>query len=166
MSLQRSSINILRRAAVTAPLRRVQIRHASAQPGHLKNDGDLGGPGGQQPPPPSPGGPEALKRNWYFSNRKIPDANAANWNVRLPIGAAAGLVLVSVWYMSSSPGAAPARERTRSSDMLAASSTEIGAMSPPTGKSIAKYLEDKESAALGELSGRKGKDGMGGFRAD
>lgn len=25
---------------------------------------DLGGPHGQQPPPRSPGGPEALKRNW------------------------------------------------------------------------------------------------------
>jgi hypothetical protein len=25
---------------------------------------DLGGPGGQQAPPPSPGGPEKFKRNW------------------------------------------------------------------------------------------------------
>ncbi|KAL6897569.1 hypothetical protein GGI43DRAFT_97236 [Trichoderma evansii] len=25
---------------------------------------DLGGPGGQQAPPPNPGGPEAAKRNW------------------------------------------------------------------------------------------------------
>lgn len=39
-------------------------------------------------------------------------------------------------------------------------------MPPPSGRSIAKAMEDKESAALGELSGRKGKDGMGGFRAE
>ncbi|KOS17026.1 hypothetical protein ESCO_005952 [Escovopsis weberi] len=26
----------------------------------------LGGPGGQEPRPPSPGGPEALRRNWIF----------------------------------------------------------------------------------------------------
>ncbi|KAM0264271.1 hypothetical protein ACHAQJ_000760 [Trichoderma viride] len=29
-----------------------------------RDDGNLGGPGGQQPPPRNPGGPEALRRNW------------------------------------------------------------------------------------------------------
>lgn len=44
---------------------RSQIRLASTKPTHVYPDGDLGGPGGQQPPPQAPGGPEAVKRNWY-----------------------------------------------------------------------------------------------------
>lgn len=32
---------------------------------------NLGGPGGQQPPPRNPGGPEALKRNWCVSSKPI-----------------------------------------------------------------------------------------------
>jgi hypothetical protein len=70
MSMHRASANMLRSClrttAVTAPLRRSQIRAIGAKPspGHIKDDGDLGGPGGQKPPPQAPGGPEALKRNW------------------------------------------------------------------------------------------------------
>lgn len=29
----------------------------------ISNKDDLGGPGGQEPPPPKPEGPEAIKRN-------------------------------------------------------------------------------------------------------
>lgn len=83
---------------------------------------------------------------------------------RLPISGGALLVLASFWYLTSSD--IPKPERTREGDLRAASSTEIGAMPPPSGRSIAKALEDKESAALGELSGRKGREGMGAFRAE
>ncbi|KAH7008605.1 hypothetical protein EDB80DRAFT_893015 [Ilyonectria destructans] len=63
-------------AGVTAPhLRRTQVRF-------LGGDEGLGGPGGQKPPPPKPGGPEALKRNW------------------VPIGGAL-LLLAGVSYISS-----------------------------------------------------------------
>ncbi|KAF7559269.1 hypothetical protein G7046_g4876 [Stylonectria norvegica] len=155
MSLSRTSAVLLRthlRPSVgTAPLRS-QTRFRS----HLNQGGDLGGPGGQKPPPANPGGPEAIKRNW------------------LPIGGAVLTVLAGVWYLG--PSSSPSKQaiRSKEADLKAAASTEIGRLPPPRGSPIAKHFEDnlkddlkdKESKALGELSGRKGKGGMGGFRAE
>jgi hypothetical protein len=58
---------LILRPVVRIPLMRPQLRLASTNPDpkHIYSDGNLGGPGGQQPPPDAPGGPEVLKRNWY-----------------------------------------------------------------------------------------------------
>lgn len=40
---------------------------AAARDLTYKDKDNLRGPGGQQPPPQKPGGPEALKRNWCVS---------------------------------------------------------------------------------------------------
>ncbi|KAF5702872.1 hypothetical protein FMUND_13298 [Fusarium mundagurra] len=93
MTIARTSVVLLRsgtrpafRSATSiAPLRRPQIRQQSA----VSSDGDIGGPGGQQVPPPNPSGPEFLKRNW------------------LPIGGAAVLITAVMSYMSSSSGSRP-----------------------------------------------------------
>ncbi|KAL5610910.1 hypothetical protein FOBRF1_007027 [Fusarium oxysporum] len=115
-----------RSAAGIAPLRRPQVRQQSA----VSSDGDIGGPGGQQVPPPNHGGPEFLKRNWYIS--KAPQRwHSTNPRQRLPIGGAAVLITAVVSYMSSSSGSKP--PRTREGDSKAASSTEIGVLPPPTG---------------------------------
>ncbi|KAJ4136385.1 hypothetical protein NW768_003998 [Fusarium equiseti] len=66
-----------------------QIRLASTNPTHVHPDGNLGGPGGQQPPPQAPGGPEAIKRNW------------------MPIAAAAGVLAGGVWIMLPRRGNPP-----------------------------------------------------------
>ncbi|KAH7460495.1 hypothetical protein FOMA001_g19551 [Fusarium oxysporum f. sp. matthiolae] len=84
--LLRSGIRpAFRSAAGIAPLRRPQVRQQSA----VSSDGDIGGPGGQQAPPPNHGGSEFLKRNW------------------LPIGGAAVFITAVVSYMSSSSGSRP-----------------------------------------------------------
>ncbi|KAF4977687.1 hypothetical protein FZEAL_5828 [Fusarium zealandicum] len=128
-------------AGAAAPL----LRPAQARfQGHVHPEGNLGGPGGQQPPPANPGGPEALKRNW------------------MPIAAAAGVVFGGVYLLS--PRRTTSLEKTFESDMQAASSTEIGAMGQPSARS-AKY-KGKEVEPLTELSGRKGGGSMGGFRAE
>ncbi|KAM0433948.1 hypothetical protein ACHAPT_003892 [Fusarium lateritium] len=128
---------------VAAPLLRpAQARFA----GTIHPEGSLGGPGGQQPAPPNPGGPEALKRNW------------------VPIAGAAGVVLGGLYLLSP---ARPKTKRTFEGDMTAANSTEIGAIPQESGRpSIAAKYKDKEVASLTELSGRKGGGGMGGFRAE
>ncbi|KAM5344810.1 hypothetical protein ACJ41O_010672 [Fusarium nematophilum] len=140
MAMIRTSLRSLR--PMTAPLLRpAQTRLQST----VSSDGDFGGPGGEQAPPPSSGGPEMFKR-WA------------------PVAGAAGVVLGGLYLLSP---AKPKRERTFESDMVAAASTEIGAIPQPTGKpSLASKYKDKEVASLTELSGRKGSDGMGGFRAE
>ncbi|KAH7264495.1 hypothetical protein MRS44_012183 [Fusarium solani] len=123
-------------------LRPAQFRFA----GTIHPEGSLGGPGGQQAPPPNPGGPEALKRNW------------------VPIAGAVGVVLGGLYLLSP---AKPKVERTFEGDMRAANSTEIGSIPQPSGRpSLAAKYKDKEVESLTELSGRKGGGGMGGFRAE
>lgn len=62
-------------APVTRILPRLRPAAATRTSMLLRNNGvqrraqtrgpdDLGGPGGQQPPPKNPGGPDAVKRNW------------------------------------------------------------------------------------------------------
>ncbi|KAK7432352.1 hypothetical protein QQZ08_000914 [Neonectria magnoliae] len=128
-------------ARVAAPLlRRTDARSV----GHVPGEDNLGGPGGQQPVPPKPGGPEALKRNW------------------IPIGGGALLLLAAISYMSS--GDKPVK--SKAADLKAAMSTEIGALPPETPNSLAKRLKDKEVDALTEMSGRKGGGTMGSFRSE
>ncbi|KAF4471892.1 hypothetical protein FALBO_1184 [Fusarium albosuccineum] len=143
MSLMRTSTVMLRSgvrpvARITAPL----LRRSQS---HVHPEGNLGGPGGQQAPPPNPGGPEALKRNW------------------VPIAGAAGVVFGGLYLLSP---ARPEKERTFEGDMTAASSTEIGAIGQPTRAPLAQRYKDKEVESLTELSGRKGGGSMGGFRAE
>ncbi|KAM0424520.1 hypothetical protein ACHAPT_010235 [Fusarium lateritium] len=107
MSMSRASMIVARsciRSGVgVAPLRRFQRRQQST----VSSDGDIGGLGGQQAPPPGRGGREFIKENW----------------VRL--GGAALVIAIGLSYMSSPP------KRTASArDVKAASSTEIG-MQPP-----------------------------------
>ncbi|KAL4722907.1 hypothetical protein ACLX1H_010147 [Fusarium chlamydosporum] len=51
-------LRLILRPVVRIPLMRSQVRLASSDPTPAHSDGNLGGPGGQQPPPQAPGGPE------------------------------------------------------------------------------------------------------------
>ncbi|KAJ4256659.1 hypothetical protein NW762_008755 [Fusarium torreyae] len=144
-------MRVILRPVVRLAALRPQIRLATTNPTHVHPDGNLGGPGGQQPAPQAPGGPEAIKRNW------------------MPLAAAAGVIAGGVYIMLPSRGKSP--ERTLESDMVAANSTEIGYIGQPSGKpgigSKYKELRDgKEVESMKELSGRKGGGSMGGFRAE
>ncbi|KAL3594509.1 hypothetical protein FPOAC2_08822 [Fusarium poae] len=79
------------RPVARMPFRLCQQRLASTKPNpkHVYSDGNLGGPGGQQPPPQAPGGPEALKRNWP------------------PIAAAAAVLAGGFWIMLPRKGNPP-----------------------------------------------------------
>jgi hypothetical protein len=63
MAVPRASVDILRccirPVARAAPV--LQVRQQSG----VSSDGDIGGPGSQQTPPPNPGFRETLNRNWY-----------------------------------------------------------------------------------------------------
>ena len=65
MAIPRISYGLLRSAA-RAPASRASTLRPGAQQvrTQVRGKDDLGGPGGQQPPPKSPGGPEIVKRNW------------------------------------------------------------------------------------------------------
>ncbi|KAF5674177.1 hypothetical protein FHETE_3010 [Fusarium heterosporum] len=76
----------LLRPMVRAPLVLPQIRLKGVGPKHVRSDGNLGGPGGQQPAPASPGGPESIKQSW------------------MPIAAAIGVVAGGIWIMLPSRG--------------------------------------------------------------
>ncbi|KAH7118189.1 hypothetical protein B0J13DRAFT_197872 [Dactylonectria estremocensis] len=107
MTIHRVSLSVVRSCirpgAGVAPLHRFQLRQQST----VSSDGDIGGLGGQQIPPPGRGGRDFMKQNW----------------VRL--GGAALLIAVGVSYVSSPP-----KKRESLRDLKAASSTEIG-MEPP-----------------------------------
>lgn len=67
MAIPRASSGMLRSqirhrpAAAATPLRHTQVRT------QMRGKDDLGGPGGQEPPPNSPSGADTLKKNWYLS---------------------------------------------------------------------------------------------------
>ncbi|KAH7489283.1 hypothetical protein HZ326_20870 [Fusarium oxysporum f. sp. albedinis] len=105
MAVPRASVNLLRCGIrpVTRAAPVLQLRQQSG----VSSDGDIGGPGSQQTPPPNPGFRETLNRNW----RSIAGAGL--------------LVVAALSYMSSSKG----RRAPSDADLKAASSTEIG-MSP------------------------------------
>ncbi|KAF5607430.1 uncharacterized protein FSUBG_5329 [Fusarium subglutinans] len=145
------SMRLIFRPVVRIPLLRPQIRLATTNPTHVHPDGNLGGPGGQQPPPVRPGGPEAITRNW------------------MPIAAAAAVIAGGVFIILPTRGKSP--ERTLESDMVAANSTAIGYIGQPSGKpGIASHYRElrdgKEVESMKELSGRKGGGSMGPFRAE
>ncbi|KAJ6438179.1 hypothetical protein O9K51_08770 [Purpureocillium lavendulum] len=119
---------------------------------------DLGGPGGQQPPPERPGGPEAMRRNW------------------VPIGGAALLILGAYAYLSGGrpskptgvPAIPPETAAATGNSATGASKEAVAeaadAANAAAGK-LAKKLEDQESSALAQLSGRK-KSEFGPFRSE
>ncbi|RFU79232.1 hypothetical protein TARUN_2944 [Trichoderma arundinaceum] len=69
---------------------------------------DLGGPGGQQPPPQSPGGPDLLRRNW------------------LVIGGAALAVLVGYNWIAKNPDEARQQRDKTLGEMSGRTKTEMG----------------------------------------
>ncbi|KAH7165709.1 hypothetical protein EDB81DRAFT_754437 [Dactylonectria macrodidyma] len=146
MSALRTSSILFRRqlrpaTAPSAPhLRPSQVRFVQ----HVRDDGDLGGPGGQQPAPSKPGGPEALKRNW------------------VPIGGGALLLLAALSYLSSADKPVKPKE----ADLKAAISSEVGDLTPPSAATAMDRLKNKDVTALSELSGRKGGGSMGSFRGE
>ncbi|KAK5993850.1 hypothetical protein PT974_07287 [Cladobotryum mycophilum] len=71
---------LIRPARTAAPLRSTQIRTQT-----IGGKESLGGPGGQQPPPRNPGGPEALQRNWmYIGGAFLTLAIGYSWITRHP----------------------------------------------------------------------------------
>jgi hypothetical protein len=66
MAVPRASVNILRCyiRPVTRAAPVLQVRQQSG----VSSDGDIGGPGSQQTPPPNPDFRETLNRNWYSFN--------------------------------------------------------------------------------------------------
>ncbi|RGP66828.1 hypothetical protein FSPOR_6423 [Fusarium sporotrichioides] len=134
---------LILRPVARMPFMRCQRRLASTKPNpkHIHSDGNLGGPGGQMPPPQAPGGPEALKRNWYDSpsTKKLSETDT----IRPPIAAAVAVLAGGLWIMVPRKGNPP----------------ELSLQSY-------KDLKDLDSPdGLKELSGRK-PNSMGGFRAD
>jgi hypothetical protein len=125
------------------PFRLCQQRLASTKPNpkHVYSDGNLGGPGGQQPPPQAPGGPEALKRNWY--NDRFTKKLTKTDTIRPPIAAAAAVLAGGFWIMLPRKGNPP--------EMTLQSYKDLKNLDSPEG--------------LKELSGRK-PNPLGGFRAD
>ncbi|PTB69307.1 hypothetical protein BBK36DRAFT_1155887 [Trichoderma citrinoviride] len=69
---------------------------------------DIGGPGGQQPVPPNPGGPEALRRNWMV------------------IGGAALAVLVGYNWIYKNPDEARQQRDKTLGEMSGRNKTEMG----------------------------------------
>ncbi|EHK42140.1 hypothetical protein TRIATDRAFT_84109 [Trichoderma atroviride IMI 206040] len=69
---------------------------------------DLGGPGGQQPPPRNPGGPDALKRNW------------------MAIGGAALAVLIGYNFFAKDPEEAKKQRDKTLGEMSGRTKTEMG----------------------------------------
>ncbi|EGU88699.1 hypothetical protein FOXB_00784 [Fusarium oxysporum f. sp. conglutinans Fo5176] len=67
MAVPRASVNLLRCGfrPVTRAAPVLQVRQQSG----VSSDGDIGGPGSQQTPPPNPGFRETLNRNWRRAAR-------------------------------------------------------------------------------------------------
>ncbi|UNI18499.1 hypothetical protein JDV02_004766 [Purpureocillium takamizusanense] len=118
---------------------------------------DLGGPGGQQPPPQKPSGTDALRRNW------------------VPFGGAALLLLGAYAYLtgggptdkpSGMPALPPETETAVGVGGVGGVGREVSpaAVEEAAGR-LAKRLEDKESATLARLSGRR-KSEFGSFRSE
>ncbi|KAL7933970.1 hypothetical protein V8C35DRAFT_280288 [Trichoderma chlorosporum] len=72
------------------------------------NKDNLGGPGGQQPPPRNPGGPEALKRNW------------------MAIGGGALAVLIGYNWIVKNPDEARQQRDKTMGEMSGRTKTEMG----------------------------------------
>lgn len=146
-------------AALSAPLLRRAQRRLVATFNAGKED--LGGPGGQQPVPQRPGGPEMLKRNWFVlpADKKQP-SDDTDKRGRMPIAGGAVALVLGVRYLSSFDRP----PRTKESDFKASMSTEIGYLPPASPN--AKHIRDTEVQALKEMSGRKGGGSMGPFRAE
>ncbi|KAH6893069.1 hypothetical protein B0T10DRAFT_457183 [Thelonectria olida] len=144
MALARSSTLLRSQLRPVAGLPAPLLRRAQGRSAAVFNAGkeDLGGPGGQQPVPGKPGGPEMLKRNW------------------MPIAGGAVALLLGIRYMTSFDKP----PRTKEGDLRASMSTEIGYMGPASPG--AKHINETEVQALKEMSGRKGSGGMGPFRAE
>ncbi|KAH8177086.1 hypothetical protein LIA77_02168 [Sarocladium implicatum] len=146
MSLYRASTQ-----AVRSNLRPCVARahfHASAFQA-VKFEGkdmdDMGGPGGQVPPPQNPGGPDAAKRNW------------------VPIAAGVFSVGAGFWYISSSSSRKQEKLVSRAKDLEKRGLSKVEELKNE-GAAKAQQLENKARNLQGddspkplqEVSGRKG----------
>ncbi|KFG78723.1 hypothetical protein MANI_002032 [Metarhizium anisopliae] len=152
MALPRVPAGLLRNHIRPAASRATSPRVTAAQLRHktTSKDGDLGGPGGQQPPPPNPGGPEAVKRNW------------------VPVGGAA-LAAVAAYAYLSSPGASV--DKARQTDARNPSQAELEDLTAVSkdaeqlGAKVGQQVAEQASKTMKEMSGRQKTD-QGSFRHD
>ncbi|KAK8926994.1 hypothetical protein H634G_02035 [Metarhizium anisopliae BRIP 53293] len=152
MALPRIPPGLLRNHIRPAASRATSPRVTAAQLRHkiTSKDGDLGGPGGQQPPPPNPGGPEAVKRNW------------------VPVGGAA-LAAVAAYAYFSSPGASV--DKARQTDARNPSQAELEDLTAVSkdaeqlGTKVGQQVAEQASKTMKEMSGRQKTD-QGSFRHD
>ncbi|EGR49636.1 uncharacterized protein TRIREDRAFT_106591 [Trichoderma reesei QM6a] len=93
---------------------------------------DLGGPGGQQPIPPNPGGPEALRRNWcvfFHLTTLLPKPQEFPPILErcvLVIGGAALAVLVGYNWIYKNPDEARQQRDKTLGEMSGRNKTEMG----------------------------------------
>ncbi|OAA41776.1 hypothetical protein NOR_05284 [Metarhizium rileyi] len=122
-----------------------QVRHKI-----IYKDGDLGGPGGQQPPPPRPGGPEAVKRNW------VPVAGAA-------------LAAAAAYAYFTAPREAV--DKARQADARGPGQTlgglpaAVGEDAEQLGNKVGQQVAEQAGKTMKEMSGRQ-KTEQGSFRHD
>ncbi|GJN75676.1 hypothetical protein VFPFJ_08330 [Purpureocillium lilacinum] len=154
--LRASSGGLLRAAAgrrAAPPGRSVLAATAATTPRlHVRGvKDDLGGPGGQEPPPEKPSGTDAIRRNW------------------VPLGGAALLLVGAYAYLTGGP-TKPTGVPVIPPETETAVGVGVGKDASPGAEQhavakLAKKLEDKESESLAQLSGRK-KSEFGPFRSE
>ncbi|KHN94954.1 uncharacterized protein MAM_07181 [Metarhizium album ARSEF 1941] len=111
-----------------------------------RGDGDLGGPGGQQPPPPNPGGPEAVKRNW------------------VPIGGAALAAVAAYAYLTTPKVDVDRAKQTDARNPSQAELRDLAAGSQAA-EEVVQQVADQATKTMKEMSGRRKTD-QGSFRHD
>ncbi|OAA71260.1 hypothetical protein ISF_01811 [Cordyceps fumosorosea ARSEF 2679] len=126
-SLLRRGIPRLAPRTLTA---RLQTRPVSSQD-------DLGGPGGQMPPPPKPGGPEAIKRNGLLY-------------------AGIGLFALAAYAYLSQP---------RETERAAGKAMAAGERAKEAGKQELRNTKEEVVGGVQKMSGRD-TDGQKGFRSE
>ncbi|KAK2595031.1 hypothetical protein QQS21_007221 [Conoideocrella luteorostrata] len=133
-------------------------RYFSATQTRKNAKDDLGGPGGQQPIPNKPGGPEAAKRNW------------------VTIGGGALLVAAIYSYFSAPEASQDAIKSSKDAVARKASEAEAkaglgGGLAPikedvaEAGRNVAAQTKEQASKTLKDMSGRN-KTEQGSFRHD
>ncbi|KID73330.1 uncharacterized protein G6M90_00g063570 [Metarhizium brunneum] len=148
MALPRVPAGLLRNHIRPAASRAISPRVTAAQLRHKITTND--GPGGQQPPPPNPGGPEAVKRNW------------------VPVGGAALVAVAAYAYLSSSGASVDKARQTDARNPSQAELEDLTAVSKDAeqlGAKVGQQVAEQASKTMKEMSGRQKTD-QGSFRHD
>lgn len=134
--LLRNHIKLTPRAIGASP------RYISATPVSRVKD-ELGGPGGQKPPPTKPGGPEAIRRNWFA------------------IGGGALLLAAAYSYLTAPKETKEAVERRAVElEKKAESKAGISGLAPikedavEVGRNVAAQTKEQAAKTMKDLSGR------------